>query len=332
MFRRIRIPFLIDVFRINSPHEIRSVSNDDQLDRDFKVKGPLFNQMLVRRLRKTLNVDGVPLPSIAPRHSQSRVDEQQQLMARLTPDSFEHYFNLPAFAALSDFVEGKQSRPAGELTQEFIGQLFSERYVADRETWAAAQLLDAAVRTKNPLRRLYWAITGKIKNAQQTLARAVNGDLSGVHATGVAVHTLLVSLERLETIYRDETLRSTLTPAAASARALVAPNSVLRQSNGGYLHNIGPLFDGTLVILNTRDGGYRSLDPRVMFLRDSWSSCPAHQLVPALLIELWKRAKKHSLADTESASKIEKDLKTPNKETDQNSTLPFVRTNEPAHG
>ena len=39
--------------------------------------------------------------------------------------------------------------------------------------------------------------------------------------------------------------------------------------------------------MSTRDAGARTLDARINFMADSWSVCPAHRLVPALLAAVW---------------------------------------------
>jgi hypothetical protein len=44
---------------------------------------------------------------------------------------------------------------------------------------------------------------------------------------------------------------------------------------------------GTLVMLETAAATERSADPRVVVLSESWSACPAHAAVPAMLAEIW---------------------------------------------
>ena len=67
MSRSLRIPGLVDLIRTDARSEIRDLAVDGRLDRRFEARGPLVNRILLQRVRSVLRVDGVPLPSVAPR-------------------------------------------------------------------------------------------------------------------------------------------------------------------------------------------------------------------------------------------------------------------------
>ena len=83
--RSIRIPFLIDLKRVESEPDIRAMAQDQRIDRDFVSRGPLVNRLLAGRVSGALRVDGKPLPSVAPRGDAERARSQAALHKRLDP-------------------------------------------------------------------------------------------------------------------------------------------------------------------------------------------------------------------------------------------------------
>ena len=67
MTRRLRIPGIVDLVRIDDPAMIAAASADPRLDRDFAGKGPLINRWIVGRIRRNLRTPNAPLPSALPR-------------------------------------------------------------------------------------------------------------------------------------------------------------------------------------------------------------------------------------------------------------------------
>ncbi len=289
MARRIRIPWLIDLVSVSTPDAIRAVTPHPTLDRGLRPAGPLFNRLVARRLRFTLSTGSKPLPTILGRDDADRAAAQAALTERLTPDEPEHLLDEETVAALADFVRGKGGQ-VGPLTQQLVGRLFDPDYRATVETWAAARQLQRAAESNNPLMHLIRVITGSITRAQRTLTEAANGDPAAVHTTGIAVHNLVDAMEGLGTLYRTADDRTSVSTAEAIARTLVGPRTIVRQADGHADSLVGPLRPGTLVTFAIREAGQRSLDPRVTFMRGSWSECPAHRVVPAMIAAVWSQA------------------------------------------
>ena len=72
----------------------------------------------------------------------------------------------------------------GPLVQQVVGCLFVPDFKATPESWAAAVILDKAVRTMNPALLAWWSATMRVDRAKRLLSEMVRGDLAGVHAVG----------------------------------------------------------------------------------------------------------------------------------------------------
>ena len=287
MGRRIRIPGLIDLLVADRPGEIVSLADDPALARGGPVSGPLINRWIQGNVLRALRTDTAPLPSALPREDDARAAAQRALADRLNPE------NTPWDDESLDAIAGALCDgpvQLGPLCQQAIRRLFVPEYTATEETWRAAKTMDAAARSLNPLRRLVWMLTNRVSRAQRTLAETVNGDPAAVHATGIAVHTFVRCVGNLEAVLGDKVRRRTLSAKAVIGSALAAPKAVLRRCPHHATTMAGPVDPGTLVLLRLDDAVSLTADPRIAFLSESWSFCPAHRLVPAMLAEIWFRA------------------------------------------
>ncbi len=301
MAGRLRIPGLIDIVRVRSPGEILESADHPALARGARIAGPFLNRLILRRVRRGLRTRTAPLPSALPRDDAARADQQRALAERLDPGRLPAPWDEASLDALAQWVQRRARRPLGQLAQEAVGRLFDPDYQATRKTWAAARTLDLSLRSNNPIRRLWLLVTNGVARAQRTLTQAVGGDTAGVHATGVAVHTFARAIERLGEAHSDRRLRDTLSTRAVLGRSLTAPDAVLRQVVYAAETPAGAVEPGTLVIFETATATAQSADRRVAFLSESWSFCPAHALVPALLAEIWQRATGETLEPDGSA-------------------------------
>ena len=289
MAGRIRIPWLVDIITVTAPEVIRSAASHPTLDRGFGASGPLFNRMVARRLRSTLSTGSRPLPTVLRRDDADRAAAQAALTEKLAAPEPEQLLDEETLAGLAAYVRGEGGN-VGELTQQLVGRLFVKDYRATTVTWAAARHLQRAVESNNPLMLLVWVITGRLYQAQRTLSDAVMGDPAAVHSTGIAVHNLVVAMDRLAALYRDAGSRTSVGTEEAVARALVGPRTIVRQAQQHADTLVGTVTPGTLLTFAIREAGERSLDARVTFMRDSWSQCPAHRVVPAAIGAVWRQA------------------------------------------
>ncbi|NBB70367.1 MAG: hypothetical protein GVY33_08595 [Alphaproteobacteria bacterium] len=288
MGERLRIPFVVDVLRVRTPEEVLALADAAVLDRRFAPHLPLVNRLIQARMDWTMGSGSSALPSALPRDHPGRGAAQAELTARLEPA--KRPWDDASLDALAEAIRGRPKRTLGELVQEAVGRLFEPQYRATPATWRAALALDAGLRSNNPLTRFTQKLTRTVPHARRTLAWAVGGDLAGVHATGIAVHTMLGAVERLADALRDRELAARLSTRAVLGRALTAPDIVVRTATMPAETPAGPVAAGTLVMLETAAATELSADPRVAFLSESWSACPAHATVPAMLAEIWWRA------------------------------------------
>jgi hypothetical protein len=294
----VRIPGLVDMIRTDSPSAIDALVAHPKLDRRYERAGPLLNRVIAGRIRRVLQLNDAPLPPVAPRDAVARADSQQRLEARLSaiadgaPCSEAHLDELAAH-----ILGRRDPDTLGPLLQEVAGRLFAGEYVGSQRSWEDARLLDAAVRSFNPFRRLAWALTGAVSKARARLAASVGNDAAGLHTTGIAVHNLVQSFERLRQLAAGGEGLQRIPAEVAVAGCLSAPASVFRQASMRGEAAAGTLRPGTLVLLQVEKARRATLSKDVAFLTNGWSRCPAHRWVPALMAAAWERAAAEAAAE-----------------------------------
>lgn len=285
--RSIRIPFLIDLKRVESEPDIRAMVGNQRLDRDFVSRGPLVNRILTGRVNGALRVDGKPLPSVAPRGDAERMRSQASLHARLDPAKGP-LWDDETLRRLVAAVRGTAGvETIGPAAQQAVGRLFDKAYVGDAESFQAAKDLDDAVRTANPVRLFKLKLLGQLRRSRRLLTERVNGDLAGVHGTGIAVHNIVHGLEHMRELWRAQPRPATDDAVRA---CLFAPQRVLRQATARGGTPAGDVRPGTIVLLELEKAGKVSPGAETVFLAGTWAECPAGAFVAALLRAVWKSA------------------------------------------
>jgi hypothetical protein len=289
--KRHHIPGVLDLFEVTDPKDIEVVNNDPRFDRKFDSSTCPLNWLLLKRSLSVLSYAGHRFPTMSPRDSVARKSAQQALWNRLSLKVSEVKSGPEELEPLSSWVRGDGADESlGLLAQQILGRLFSETFLATPESWDAATTLIRAPRSSNILKLIWWVISGKVRRAKRLLAGMVNNDLSGVNAIGIAVHNLVNSLRRMRSVYSDKNLRVKLSPVDAVNRCLVAPASVYRQAKVAGELKGNQFSSGSVFILNIGDAAKMEGAGNLVFMRDSWSSCPAEQWIPAMLEGVWMRA------------------------------------------
>jgi hypothetical protein len=289
--KRHHIPYVLDVFEVSDPKDIEAVNNDPRIDRQFDSPACPLNWLLLKRSLSVLSYAGNRFPTMRPRDSVARKSDQEALWNRLNLKVPEVKSGPEELEPLADWVRGDGAEESlGLRAQQLLGRLFSETFVATPETWDAAITLVRAPRSSNVFKLIWWSLSGKVRRAKRQLAGMVNNDLSAVNAIGIAVHNLVKSLRRMKSLYSDKNLRMTLSPLDAVNRCLAAPTSIYRQATVAGELKGNQFSDNSLFILNIGDAAKMEGAERLVFMRGSWSSCPAEQWVPAMLEGVWLRA------------------------------------------
>ena len=228
---------------------------------------------------------------MSPRDSIERKSAQEQLWKRLNLKADEMKLGPEELEPLAQWVKGHGGEESlGLRAQQILGQLFSDTFISTAESWDAATTLVKAPRSNNLPKLLWWRISGKVRRAKRQLASMVNDDLSAVNAIGIAVHNLVKSLRRMKALYADSNRRPMLSPMDAANECLVAPASVFRQATVAGELNGNRFANNSLFILNLGEAAKLKGAGALVFMRDSWSSCPGERWIPAMLEGVWLRA------------------------------------------
>lgn len=281
---------ITDIVVVTDPAEIRTISNDSRLDRDFIGHGPVRNVQLLRKMLRIFSVNGRLFPTMLPRTDPGRAAAQDELWSRLNVKADEVKHGPAQLEPLAEWVRGiGTAEKLGLLVQQSIGRLFVETFTATEESSAAASMVLEAASSSNVLRMLGWRISGRLERAKTLLASMVNGDLAGVIALIAARQLIADGLHKMRQLAADPALRSSITTDAAVDECLFAPPTVVRQAKTSGEVGGCPFRRGSLFILELGSASKGAANRDLVFLSQSWSRCPAEKWVPALLEGVWTR-------------------------------------------
>ena len=186
---------LIDVIEVSDLGEIMAANQQREIDRQFTSRLPLLNGLLLSNIIGILSYRERRFPTMLPKQDAVRAHNQNALWNRLNAKASSFRDGPVELDSIATWLKGTgEDQAVGILLQELIGRIFDSSYKATPESWAAAVTLDAAIRIKNPLKRLRWKITGRIRNARSVLAAKVAGDRAAIHGTGISIHNLVTAL------------------------------------------------------------------------------------------------------------------------------------------
>jgi hypothetical protein len=281
----------MNVFQVSDPKEIKALSNDPTIDRQFETRTCPFNWFLLKRSLSVLSFEQRRFPTMTPRHSTARERYQNDLWRRLSNDCADIRTGPGELAPIATWIRGAGSDDeVGILTQQLLGRLFKSDFTATAESWDAARVLVAAPRSPNLPKVLWWFVTGKVRLAKRLLADKVDKDLSAVNAIGIAVHNVVKGLRRMRVLYADAGMRNALSAEDAASQCLFAPVSVYRQSIAPGKIGDCSFPKNSLFVFNIGEASRMQDGRALVFMEESWSRCPASLWVPALLEGVWKRA------------------------------------------
>jgi hypothetical protein len=286
--KRLKIPGLIDIFKVSDPEEIRALAKDPKVDREFGLRTCPVNWLLLKRSLSVLSVGGHRFPTMAPRDSEQRQNDQQELWNSLNEKIAAISAGPEELEPLANWIRGVgPESQVGILTQQLLGRLFFPGFVATEESWAAAKVFVAAPRTWEIL---WWFVTGKLRRAKRLLAESVDGNLSAMNAVGIAVHNTVKGLRHMRSLYADSAMRSSLSPEEAARQCLFAPVSLYRQATAAGQLGDCPFPRNALFVYEIGEASRREGGRPLVFMDETWSRCPAAQWVPAMLEGVWRRA------------------------------------------
>ena len=281
---------LIDMVMVADTEEVRAVLANEHIDREYAARRPLLNRLLLRRLIDTLSYRGTRFPTLQPRGEPDRKARQTALWDRLNVAAATFHASNPELEPLANWVRGIGADDAlGPLVQGIVGRQFDPAFAATSKTWACAELLEEAVRTKSLAKRLGWALTGRVRRAKAYLGPKVNYERAGIHGVAIALHNLVKGFRHMRSLYGAGNANA-LSAADVAGQCLFAPTAVLRQPTKDTVVAGCPLSRNTIVVLALGEAARRDGTSSFVFLKGQWSQCPADTWVPALLEGVWRRA------------------------------------------
>lgn len=285
---RIRVGRLIDLLLVSDPEQIQWLNAHASVDRALDPEASLLHRIVDRRLRVDMGFAAKLLPIFLGRKAPERAERQRALEQRLE--------NLrgapgPERDQLAGYVSGEAHvDEIGTVVQQWCGRLFFPDYQASRETYAAGRKL-AGWPTTLPLRAFLDRESGRLEHAKDLLAAAANQDLHCIHGTSIGMENVARSVRKLRrAAHRGD--QQAMSPDEILRHCLTAPPAVLRgcttDLTAPFLTQ--PLTPRTLIVFLVARAYQTSGDLDVAFLRDGWSRCPAHDVIPEMLRALWHTA------------------------------------------
>jgi hypothetical protein len=288
--KRRNVPGLVDVFEVTDPAEINALAHNPSVDRQFDTPTCPVNWLLLARALSVLSFRGRRFPTMMPRSAVARARDQDELWNRLSEKASAIRNGPEELEPLANWVRGVGAdADLGMLVQQLLGRLFSADFQATPDSWRAAETLVAAPRLDNWATLTWWFVSGKVRRAKELLAGMVHDDLSGVNAIGISVHNAVKSIRHLRQLYAAGS-RSGVSPESAAEQSLFAPASVFRQSTESGTLGDCPFPRHALFVFALGEASQRKNGRSLVFMDETWSRCPAHEWVPAMLQGVWKRA------------------------------------------
>jgi hypothetical protein len=288
---RLRIAPLLDIVLIDDPIQVERLDDDPAISRELSPSGGWLHRLLHARIYGTLTVSSAPLPAFARREDPQRALRQEKLERQLSSRAAPS-LDADAMRTLARYVAGVDPVvPVGVAVQQLVGRMFLPGYEATPESYAAAKLIDAWPKA-DPIRALWWRWSGRLRSSKELVWELAENDPQCIHATALAMHNLVGALDRMRALLKDAPQRRRLTPEQAAAASLIAPRMVLRscirETRVPFLKR--PLYPGTLVIFRLEKMHKGTADSALALARERWNQCPAHDIVPRLLGEIWTAA------------------------------------------
>jgi hypothetical protein len=293
---RITIPGIIRLAWLTDPDEVVAANDSGVVQRSLSGLGGLVQRSIAAKLAVFRTADGDIWPAFRDRGDCLRSDHQRELESKLSPTRSLLKRVAPETGALAVYVRsGSSNRPPEIIVQQMVGRLFFPNYAASAESYDAARALQTWV-SGGPIKSYLLKCSGELERALDLITTLARGNTSCAHATTIAMHNIVDAIERMRRLAQTSDNLEKLSPQEAIASTLRAPKQVVREArDGGQV--CGSHFGArTLVVLRLETARRQKPDAGIEFFAKGWNQCPAHAIVPALLGEIWKKAKKAKAA------------------------------------
>jgi hypothetical protein len=288
---RITIPGIVRLAWLSDPDEVVAANASGVVQRSLSGLGGLVQRSIAAKLAVFRKSDGDIWPAFRDRADRLRSDRQKVLENALAKTQSLLKRVAPETGALAAYVRtGSTNRPPEIIVQQMVGRLFFPDYAASEESYDAARALQTWV-SGGPIKSYLLKLSGELERSLDLIATLARGDTSCAHATAIAMHNLVDTIERMRRLARARDNLQKLSPQEAIASTLRAPKQVVRETRDAGRVCGMHLGARTLVVLRLECARRQKPDAGIEFFANGWNQCPAHAIVPALLADVWKKAK-----------------------------------------
>jgi hypothetical protein len=287
----LRIPGLVTLLIVRTPSEIGEIDDARGVDRLMSGSGGLLNRMIAGKLAVFKTSDGLVWPAFAARADTARSRHQDSLERMLSGDTAGLIERITSeITALAACVrDGSSTDTIGISVQQAVGRLFLPDYVADADSYDAARTLtkwpSAGPLTSWRLRR-----SGKLQRAIDLVLARAGGDTACAHATALAMHNIVDSVELMQGLARKPGAFAELSAADVIKQVLRAPPRIIREARDEIEVGNTKVRARSLVLMAVEAARKSSPDDGFGFFANHWNRCPAHAFVPRLLGRIWEVA------------------------------------------
>jgi hypothetical protein len=288
---RITIPGIVRLAWLSDPDEVVAANASGVVQRSLSGLGGLVQRSIAAKLAVFRKSDGDIWPAFRDRDDPLRAKSQTKLEADLSHTRALLKRVAPETDALAAYVRtGSTNRPPEIIVQQMVGRLFFRDYAASEESYDAACALQTWV-SGGPIKSYLLKLSGELERSLDLIVTLARGDTSCAHATAIAMHNLVDTIERMRRLARARDNLQKLSPQEAIASTLRAPKQVVRETRDAGRVCGMHLGARTLVVLRLECARRQKPDAGIEFFAKGWNQCPAHAIVPALLADVWKKAK-----------------------------------------
>ena len=288
---RITIPGIIRLAWLRDPDEVIAANDSGVVQRSLSGLGGLAQRTIAAKLAVFRTRDGDIWPAFRDQGDSLRETHQSDLEEALSDTRALLKRVAPEIGALASYIRsGNSNRPAEIIVQQMVGRLFFPDYAASEESYDAACALQTWV-SGGPIKSYLMKCSGELDRALDLIVALARGNTSCAHATAIAMHNIVDTIERMRRLAKSNDYLQILSPQEAIASTLRAPKQVVRETRDGGQVCGTHLGARTLVVLRLETARRQKPDAGIEFFTKGWNRCPAHGIVPALLAEVWKKAK-----------------------------------------
>lgn len=302
MARLVRIPGIASLLIVEDDQQIEDLMGHPALERDFELKGPLLNRIIIARLKNAFMLENKMMLSMRPRVDAERKTAQANLKDKLDRYAAVKSWAPEAVEAVAAFVRSGENKKAANAALAYD---VAFPFLADQSPSGEVPFdVEANARIFKQYRRLSLArqpfslrgaivrLTGSDMRARKAILKHVSGDQYGLHAIAITLDNAIVTLDKMRHAFEAERAKRKRFSPFRWINLRTAPQTVLRQIKTAY--NL-PYVDQrlpahTLVMFRMRDALRSDSFSGFEFAARQWSACPAQHYLLSYFAAVWSAA------------------------------------------